>query len=75
VQYGLILAVVLLSLSGLEPAFLQGGLIYLAYLAVFAYEGFIARIVLDIAWPAAGMIVLVDLVLGRLISLTAESLH
>jgi hypothetical protein len=31
--------------------------------------------VLDITWPAAGMIVLVDLVLGRLISLTAESLH
>jgi hypothetical protein len=74
-QYGLILAVVLLSLSGLEPAFLQGGLLYLAYVAVFAYEGFVVRTVLDISWPAAGMIVLIDLVLGRLISLTAESLH
>jgi hypothetical protein len=31
--------------------------------------------VLDIAWPAAGMIVLIDLVLGRLVSMAAESLH
>jgi hypothetical protein len=74
-QYGLILAVVMLSLSGLAPPFLATLLLYLAYVAVFAYEGFIARIVLDIAWPAAGMIVLIDLVLGRLVSMAAESLH
>ena len=74
-QYGAILAIIAVSLSGLAPPVLQGGLLYLAYLAVFAYEGFIARIVLNISWPAAGMIVLIDFVLGRLISVTAESLH
>ncbi|HEX3500688.1 MAG TPA: hypothetical protein VHT04_15325 [Stellaceae bacterium] len=74
-QYGLILAVIGLSLSGLVPPLLATLLLYLAYVAVFAYEGFIARIMLDISWPAAGMIVLIDLVVGRLISMTAESLH
>jgi len=37
-QYGAILAIIAVSLSGLAPPVLQGGLLYLAYLAVFAYE-------------------------------------
>jgi hypothetical protein len=74
-QYGLFLAMVGLSLSGLAPDFLQGGLLYLAYIAVFTYECYIARVVLDIAWPAAGRFVLVDLVLSELISRAAQSLH
>jgi hypothetical protein len=74
-QNGLLLLAVGLAVSGLAPEMLAGVVIDLAYVAVFAYEAFIARVVLDISWPATGMIVLVDLVLSRLISLTAESLH
>ena len=76
-QYGVILAAVGLSVGGLAPGFLHGGrdLIYVAYLAASAYECFIARIVLDISWPAACMIVLVDLVLGQLVSLAGAALH
>jgi hypothetical protein len=74
-QYGLFLVAVGVSLSGLAPDFLQGDLLYLAYIAVFAYECFIARVALDISWPAAGMIVLVDFVLSELIAYAAQSLH
>lgn len=74
-QNGVLVIAVALSVIGLAPGSLPGGLIYLAYVFAFAYESFIARIVLDIPWPAVGMIVLVDLALARLISLTAESLH
>jgi hypothetical protein len=75
VQNVVMVIAVAFSLIGLAPASLPGALIYLVYVFAFAYEGFVARVVLDITWPAAGMIVLIDLVLGRLVSLTAESLH
>ena len=74
-QNAVYLAAVGLTLSGLAPGFLGGGLLDLAYIAIFAYECFIARVVLDIAWPAAGMIVLVDFVLGQLIFRAAQTLH
>ena len=74
-QNALYLAAVGLTLGGLAPGFLGGGLLDLAYVAIFAYECFIARVALDIAWPAAGMIVLVDFVLGQLIFRAAQTLH
>jgi hypothetical protein len=42
---------------------------------VLGYEWFIARVALDISATAAVMIVLVDLVLGVLISRAADALH
>lgn len=74
-QYGLFLFVTGLAESEILPLSLAGGLVSAATVAVLVYEWFVARVVLDIAGPAAAMIVLIDLVLGALISRAAELLH
>ena len=71
-QYGLFLAVT--GMAEVLPGSLAGGMVS-ATAAVLVYEWFIARVALDIAGPAAAMIVLIDLVLGALISRAAEILH
>ncbi len=74
-QYAFYLCVTGLALSDLLPTALASGLVSAVTVALLVYEWFIARVALDIAGPAAAMIVLVDLVLGSIISRAAEALH
>ncbi len=74
-QFGLYLVVVALVESGVLPAALAGGIGLAAYAAVLAYEWFVAKVALDISGAAAVMIVLVDLVLGLVVSRAADALH
>jgi hypothetical protein len=74
-QYGLFLFVTGLAQSALLPVSLAAGMVSAATVAVLVYEWFIARVTLDIAGPAAAMIVLIDLVLGAVISRVAELMH
>src|SRR5258708_17430607 len=73
-QYALFVLVTGTAQSALLPAALAGGIVTAATAAVLVYEWFIARVALDIAGSAAAMIVLVDLVLGAVISRAAEAL-
>jgi hypothetical protein len=75
VQYGVFLVATGLAESGLLPSELAVGIASAATVAVLGYEWFIARVALDISASAAVMIVLVDLVLGVLISRVADALH
>jgi hypothetical protein len=74
-QYALFLFATGLAQSGLLPSPLAAGIASAATLAVLGYEWFIARVALDISGAAAVMIVLVDLVLGVLISRATDALH
>jgi hypothetical protein len=46
-----------------------------AGIAVLVYEWFIARVALDVTAPAAVLVVLVDLVVGVVVSNVASSLY
>ena len=74
-QYALFLIATGLAESGLLPSPLAAGIATAATVAVLGYEWFIARVALDISATAAVMIVLVDLVLGTIVSRAAEALH
>jgi hypothetical protein len=74
-QYALFFFATGLAQSNILPEPLASGILSAATVAVLVYEWFIARVALDIAGPAAAMIVLLDLVLGALISRAAELLH
>lgn len=74
-QYGLFLVATLLAGSGAVSTPLAAGIASAATVAVLLYEWFIARVALDTGGAGATMIVLVDLVLGMLISRVADGLH
>jgi hypothetical protein len=63
------------SESGVLPAETAQVIEIAAAVAVLVYEWFIARVALDTTASAAGLVVLVDLVLGVLISHIAGSLY
>jgi hypothetical protein len=74
-QYALFLLATLLAESGAFPASLATGIASAATVAVLLYEWFVARVSLDTGGAGATMIVLIDLVLGVLISRVTDALH
>ncbi len=74
-QYALFLLATILAGSGAFPASLATGIASAATVAVLLYEWFVARVALDTGAAGATMIVLVDLVLGVLITRVADGLH
>jgi hypothetical protein len=74
-QYALFLFATILAGSGTFPTSLATGIASAATIAVLVYEWFVARIALDTGAAGATMIVLVDLVLGVLISRVTDGLH
>jgi hypothetical protein len=74
-QYALFLLATILAGSGAFPSSLATGIASAATVAVLLYEWFVARAALDTGAAGATMIVLVDLVLGVLITRVADGLH
>jgi hypothetical protein len=74
-QTGLFLGLAALEGGGLMPGAAAGPIFGLAFLAVLAYEWFIARIALDAGGVAATAVVLIDLVLGAVVNRVTLSLY
>jgi hypothetical protein len=74
-QSGLAVLVGLQAESGLVGDPLSQALMIAAVIAVFVYEWYIARVALETSAAAATMIVLIDFVLGELITRAAASLY
>jgi hypothetical protein len=71
----LFVLIALESQSGLLPSAASQFIEVVAAIAVLVYEGYIARIALETTVPAAAGVVLVNLVLGLVISQIAELLY
>ncbi len=63
-QISLFLVVMAAAASGILPPALAGLITFLAFIAVLAYQWFIARVMLEISGAAAAGIVLLDLVIS-----------
>tara|TARA_R110002126_G_scaffold12418_3_gene54122 strand:+ start:4543 stop:5121 length:579 start_codon:yes stop_codon:yes gene_type:complete len=74
-QSFLFLGVTAFSASGAIPDNLGGMISLVAMLAIFFYQGFIARTTLDIPVPAAVLVVVIDLSIAIGLSLISRSLY
>jgi hypothetical protein len=74
-QTGLFLGLAALEGGGLMPGAAAGPIFGLAFLAVLAYEWFIARVALDAGGVAATAVVLIDLVLNAVVQRVTLSLY
>jgi hypothetical protein len=74
-QAYLFLAVSAFSASGTVPDSLGGLISLIATFAIFFYQGYIARTVLDVTTPVAVMIVVIDLLIAIGLSLVSRSLY
>ena len=63
------------SASGTVPDGLGGLISLVATLAIFTYQGFIAKTALDVTTPVAIMIVVIDLMIAIGLSLVSRSLY
>jgi hypothetical protein len=63
------------SASGTVPDGLGGLISLVATLAIFTYQGFIAKTTLDVTTPVAIMIVVIDLMIAIGLSLVSRSLY
>lgn len=63
------------SASGTVPESLGGLISLVATLAIFFYQGYIAKTTLDVPTPVAVMIVVIDLVIAIALSLVSRSLY
>lgn len=74
-QYALLLLAIIVAGSGALAEPLAYGIILAAFVATLLYEWFIARVVLDTNVAGAILIVLVEQVFGKIITLIAGWLH
>ena len=74
-QSFLFLGVSAFSASGAIPDNLGGLISLVATLAIFFYQGFIARTTLDVPVPAAALVVVIDLSIAIGLSLVGRSLY
>lgn len=74
-QAYLFLGVSAFSASGTVPDSLGGLISLVATLAIFFYQGFIAKTTLDVTTPVAFMVVIVDLTIAIGLSLVSRSLY
>ena len=74
-QAFLFLGVSAFAASGTVPGNLGGMISLVATLAIFLYQGFIARTTLDIPVPAAVLVVVIDLAIAIGLSVVSRSLY
>lgn len=68
IQMSVYLPVVVLSASGLLPAFLSEGLVFGVMMAMLTYQWFVLRTALDLSGLAAAGLVMLDLFLSAMIT-------
>ena len=74
-QAFLFLGVSAFAASGTVPDNLGGVISLVATMAIFFYQGFIAKTTLDISIPAAVTVVVIDLAIAIALSLVSRSLY